>query len=183
VAIPGADDFQYVDPDGGLVTEHDRESYDRRMQSNVAAAIKQMDALFGATRWGVLETGKLFYDVINAFDEVSAIIAKPNVALFDFRMLNEKLTIAGIQKSITQAMRAFTARIPILVLCADPEIDVMWKRFSRMIPYIPLYSACHTDAERNRLVRFDELQPDIYIAPAFQASDHAMTVAQEPALF
>jgi len=145
IVMPGGDDFQYIDIDGNLVTESNRESYGTQLRARMISALKNMDQANGAKPWGVLELEKPFYDMIAESAEARAIVTKDNVILFDTRMLNQNVTIDGTGKEIYPAATALILDIPILVLSTEPPIDVLWKRVSRYFRHTRLYSACYGD--------------------------------------
>jgi hypothetical protein len=143
IVMPGGDDFQYINIDGTLVTEYNRESYEKHLRSNILSGLKSMDHMNGDGPWAILEMERLFYDLIGESAEARAIIAKENVILFDARMLNQHTSIDGMRKEIFPAATALGLDIPILVLSTEPQIAAMWKRASRYFRHTRLYSACH----------------------------------------
>ena len=106
IVMPGGDDFQYINIDGTLVTEYNRESYEKHLRSNILSGLKSMDHMNGDGPWAILEMERLFYDLIGKSAEARAIIAKENVILFDARMLNQHTSIDGMRKEIFPAATA-----------------------------------------------------------------------------
>jgi hypothetical protein len=142
IFLPGGDDFQYIDSDGGLVTQDASEQYDRKLRESVVAAILHFDAVMGDKRWGIFEIEKMFYAVLSESPEARTVIAKSNVVLFDVRMLNKSAVIDGVSKTIYPGTTAMVANMPILVICTEPTVEVLWRRLSRLFRHLRLYSAC-----------------------------------------
>jgi len=164
IVMPGGDDFQYIDIDGGLVTESNRNNHYSQLRTNMISAMQHMDRMNGETRWGILELEKPFYDVVVESAEARAIIAKSNVILFDARMLNQCATVDGIRKEIYPAATALMLDIPILVFSTEPE-DALWKRASRYFLHTRLYAACHGDAANYYFA-------GVTVSPSLENSDY-----------
>jgi hypothetical protein len=145
IAMPGGDDFQYIDIDGNLVTENNKENYNKQLRMKMIFALKSMERLNDNKPWGILELEKVFYDILSESAEARAIVAKDNVILFDVRMLNQHIAFEGIGKEIYPAATVLLLDIPILVLSTEPQTDTLWKRASRYFRHTRLYSACHGD--------------------------------------
>jgi len=62
IVIPGGDDFQYIDIDGNLLTESNRENHYRQVRDKMPIALKYMDSM--NTPWEILELEMPFYDLV-----------------------------------------------------------------------------------------------------------------------
>jgi len=141
IVMPGGDDFQYIDIDGNLLTESNRENHYRQLRDKMLITLKYMDSM--NTPLGILELEKPFYDLVRASAEARAILAKDNVFLFDARTISQHTTVDGIRKEIYPPATALMLDIPILVLSTEPQTDALWKRASKYFRHTPLYAACH----------------------------------------
>jgi hypothetical protein len=142
IYLPGGDDFQFIDKDGELVTQQSYARYEQKLRERVIGAILHFDAAMGNQEWGIFETEKMFYDVLAESPQARAVIAKSNVALFDVRMLNKSAVVDGVTKVIHPGTSAMAANMPILIICTEPTVEVLWRRLSRLFRHLRLYSAC-----------------------------------------
>jgi hypothetical protein len=140
IVMPGGDDFEYVDTDGKTVTETSRHIHDQQLRRNILSAMRQLSAATGEQPWGIVEVEKIFYDLLNESAEARMIVAKPNVFLFDMRMVNDSVTVNEISKEIYPATAALLFEIPMLVICNEPQIEATWKRISRLFRHLQLLS-------------------------------------------
>ena len=168
IIMPGWDDFQYVAPDGTLVTEATREVHYRLLRLNILKAMRYMESQSGGAPWGIFETEKTFFDLLNESVEARAIVARPNVVLFDARMLSESFVLDGITKRIHPGTAALVVNMPILVISTEPQLDVMWRRLSRLFRHLRLFSACiWRDAQPVKYADFG-----VYMSPSLEHGDY-----------
>jgi hypothetical protein len=191
ISLPGGDDFQYIDSDGELVTQSSYARYEQKLRRRIVEAILYFDAVMGDKEWGIFETEKIFYDILNESRQARAIIAKSNVALFDVRMLSRSTVVDGVIKAIHPGTSAMVADLPILVICTEPEIEILWRRLSRLFRHLRFYSACSfrppaqaAGRESTRPQLYDQLadyfQSEVYLSASME--EGAYHGYSEPAL-
>ncbi|HUJ01253.1 MAG TPA: class I SAM-dependent methyltransferase [Usitatibacter sp.] len=185
ILLPGRDSFQYVDVDGVALTQDSRDAHERRLRRNILAAMKCMAAEMAGNPWGIFELEGIFFELLKESPEARSIVARENVFLFDARMLNPHVNIDGVRKRIHPGTAALVANMPILVICTEPQVDVLWRRVSRLFRHLRLYSACLSQSEdsereepasgeaapsRSKLV--DYFSGSVYLSPSLEAGQY-----------
>ena len=168
IVMPGRDDFEYLDVEGNPVTEANRETHYARLRRNVLSAMTALDARQGEKPWGIFETESMFFKLLNESPQARAIVAKANVNLFDVRMLNQSTVVDGARKTIHPGTSALVANMPILVICTEPQVDIMWKRLSRMFRHLQLYAGCmEPDGDQGPVNYFSF--GGVYLSPSLES--------------